>query len=204
MVSEPYASLPEFVLRESGPASEGLLRAGCQTFHNAANHIWQLAYGRTRNRDEMLVLGEGKGTCSTKHALLARCAREHQQAAHGVPGGPGEGIELLLAMFLMTESYAPRLAPLLQGAGIDGFPEAHCLLRSRGRFVDLTHPGIQTTWTKDDFLAYETIEPEEVADYKPAYHRMFVDNWALRHHSGLGGDEIWRLRESCIEALSGG
>jgi hypothetical protein len=42
--------------------------------------VRSLPYGRNSDHsDWRLVLGEGRGTCSTKHALLADLARENRR-----------------------------------------------------------------------------------------------------------------------------
>ena len=56
------------------PASDRGPRGGMAS---AVTYIRRLPYGRNTDRSDILrVLREGKGTCSTKHALLACLAQE--------------------------------------------------------------------------------------------------------------------------------
>jgi hypothetical protein len=48
-----------------------LVQKGITTFQQALEYIHRLPYGRNADRaDYRLVLKEGKGTCSTRQALL--------------------------------------------------------------------------------------------------------------------------------------
>jgi len=56
-----------------GPMTRLLRAAGIQDFRGAAHHLLRLPYGRITDRNKFwLVLEEGRGTCTTKHASLAR------------------------------------------------------------------------------------------------------------------------------------
>ena len=55
----------------------------------------------------------------------------------------------------------------------------------------------------ESLLYEERITPEQVAEYKPAFHRKFLedrlrtdDSWT---HKSV--DEVWEVREQCIRAL---
>jgi hypothetical protein len=60
---------------------------GVADFRAAGRYLQHLPYGRTADRaDFVAVLREGRGTCSTKHALLAalaRAGRGHRPHARG-------------------------------------------------------------------------------------------------------------------------
>jgi hypothetical protein len=74
---ESWPSLPDAALDASGPHSEAFLRIGCGSYRSAARYLHELPYGRNSDRSEFrLVLSERRGTCSTKHALLAAVALE--------------------------------------------------------------------------------------------------------------------------------
>jgi len=68
----------------SGPFTARFQAAGVRDFAGAARHLLTLPYGRITDREKFwLVLQEGRGTCTTKHALLAELARE--QAISYIP-----------------------------------------------------------------------------------------------------------------------
>ncbi|GEM_PF-1531083 len=184
-------SLPSNSIYDQGPASRAFLSYGCPDFHHAAQTIWKLPYGRNSAPDELLVLDEGQGTCSTKHGLLARCANEL-----------GLEVELVLGIYLLTPEHSPEIASILRDAELDSLPEAHCILRCSGSLIDLTFSGEGKRWSPAEFMAYETIRAEDVHDYKKTIHRLFIDGWSLRHHTDLRAAEIWTLRERCVMALA--
>src|SRR5438876_7957523 len=72
-ILEQFTNRP---LASDGPVTCLFRTAGIHDFVAAAHHIWELPYGRIADRNQLgLVLSEGRGTCSTKHALLAELAR---------------------------------------------------------------------------------------------------------------------------------
>ena len=65
--------LPDFALDASRPLGARFAALGIRDYRGAAQHARSLPYGRNSDRsDWRLVLNEGRGTRSTKHALLAR------------------------------------------------------------------------------------------------------------------------------------
>jgi hypothetical protein len=64
-------------LKAMGPLSADIVARGANDLRAAGRYLQTLPYGRTADRaDFRTVLREGKGTCSTKHALLASIADE--------------------------------------------------------------------------------------------------------------------------------
>src|SRR5262245_1784948 len=71
--------------------------AGIHDFAAAARHALTLPYGRIADRKKLwLVLEEGRGSCTTKHALLAELAREQ-----------GIEVHLTLGIYAMSERNTP-------------------------------------------------------------------------------------------------
>jgi hypothetical protein len=69
--------LPPVSLQPAGPLSAESMARGSTDFRAAGRYVQALPYGRTADRaDFRAVLRAGKGTCSTKHALLAALAHE--------------------------------------------------------------------------------------------------------------------------------
>jgi hypothetical protein len=133
------------------------------------------------------VLTEGRGTCSTKHALLADLACEH-----------GRSVVLRLGIYEMNGDNTPNVGPVLRRYGLDLGPEAHCYVAYRGARVDITRT--VATNSIEAFLYEKTIEPAGVGAYKLDTHRQFVRGWAAEQ--GLDFERVWPAREGCIEALS--
>lgn len=182
-------------LMGDGPFTQRFRAAGVSDFVGAANLIWRLPYGRIADRNQFwLVLEEGHGTCTTKHALLSELAREQ-----------GIDVQLTLGIYEMSERNTPGVGPVLRKYGLECIPEAHCYLRYRGTLIDVT--GVAAGAEPiGRFLHEEPITIEQIGAYKIDRHRRFLGKWlACRDGaSALGLDEAWRIREECISALSAG
>ncbi|MBA2617925.1 MAG: hypothetical protein H0U91_07130 [Rubrobacter sp.] len=181
-------ALPDFRLRPDGEVASGFAALGLKDFRAAACHVRDLPYGRNSDRSDYgLVLDEARGTCSTKHALLAALAREH-----GAPVG------LRLGVYLMDGRNTTGVGPVLRRHGLDALPEAHCYLAYRETRVDVTRAQARIP---GPFLREETIAPGQIGAYKVEAHRAFLRAWATER--GLDPDLVWLAREECIAALSG-
>jgi len=74
---QSWLALPDAPLRPAGPITAEFVARDIPDFRAAGRHLHHLPYGRNSDRSAFrLVLPEGRGTCSTKHALLAELARE--------------------------------------------------------------------------------------------------------------------------------
>ncbi len=78
-----WDALPEHQLALLGDVSAQFLALGLGEYRAAARVVSQLQFGRNADRaDFRLVLPEHRGTCSTKHALLAALALEQRLPVH--------------------------------------------------------------------------------------------------------------------------
>lgn len=180
--------LPDFALDASRPLGGRFAAIGILDYRGAARHVRSVPYGRNSDRsDWRLVLNEGRGTCSTKHALLTELAREN-----------GRRVALALGVYEMDEANTPGIGAVLKHEGLRRVPEAHCYLAHEGAHVDLTRQvgggRIQR------FLHEEEIEPRQIGEYKVAAHKKFVRRWAQER--GLDPGYVWHVREACIAALA--
>lgn len=182
-------ALPNFALDATQPLGQRFAKLGLTGFREAAAFVWGLPYGRV---DESLglvgVIESRRGTCSSKHALLAALAREH-----------GQPVALYLGIYLMDDTNTPGVGSALQEFGLTCVPEAHCFLVYRNRRIDLTHPGEDRLPT-EYFLQEQRIEPEQSRDYKLQWHRDYIATWAKQRK--LDPETVWEAREACILALS--
>ncbi len=191
---QSFAALPNVPLQPGAEVTAHFLALGLSNFHAAARYVQQLPYGRTSDRANCrLVLSEGRGTCSAKHALLAQLAREQ-----------GVDIALTIGMYQMTERNTPGVGPVLEHYNLPSIPEAHCYLTYNGTRIDVTRAGVTPVEPITDFLYEETITPEQIGDYKMALHHRILRDWVAG--SGCAGtrtfEEVWHIREACIAALS--
>jgi hypothetical protein len=185
--------LDPVALKPSGDISNVFVEIGILDYRAAAKFISRLPYGRnTVVDDPLIVMRESRGTCSTKHALLRRLAIE--QAVD---------VALVLGIYAMHEHNTPGVGPVLQKYGLSSLPEAHCYLRFRENRVDVTRPiNANPPERTARFLFEEDISPEQIGEYKTSLHRQFLQHWIAETNDRQSLDEIWRIREECIAALS--
>lgn len=166
---------------------------GIRSWNELTEFIRFLPYGRNRNRmDLSLVLTEKKGTCSSKHAFLKQIAD-----LNNVPD-----VKLILGVYKMSRENTPKIACVLEEKSIPYIPEAHCYLKIRGKQVDLTTKGTDFSRIEKDILEEKEIEPKQVAEFKVSFHKEFLRKWLPKSGLTFSFDEIWSIRESCIQNLA--
>ncbi len=174
-----------------GHLSRAFRARGIENLGQALDWVKDLPYGRNSSpHDAPLVVTEQRGTCSTKHAILARLALEI-----GVPA------ELRMALFEMNEANTPGVGATLAEAGLDAMLEAHCLMDLAGVQVDVT--GLAQGEAAPVYLSFRTLDPLGLADKAPM-HRIALDDWLREREQGMPLDAAWDVRERCIAALGAG
>lgn len=185
--------LPDFSIENKNPLTNILLSLGVKTFHEALSYVHDLPYGRNSERaNPILVLTENKGTCSTKHACLKQIAEDH-----GYPE-----IELIIGIYRMNGYNTPGIGEELAVAKLDFIPEAHCYLRFGGKRYDYTGLGGDFSKIKADLLTEEAIIASQVGVYKVEAHRKYISKWLAKSSLTYNFDQVWAIREACIQRLS--
>ena len=191
---QSWPALPNVFLQPAGQISAEFVARSITDFRAAGRYLHHLPYGRNTDRSDFrLVLPEGRGTCSTKHALLAELAREQD-----LP------VVLALGIYEMHERNTPGVGVVLDKYGLQCIPEAHCYLRYGGTRIDITRSGAEPTDPIDRFLYEEAIVPSQIGDYKVQLHQQFLRSW-LNTADQVGGRSftgMWKIREECILALA--
>jgi hypothetical protein len=167
--------------------------AGIYDFAGAARHVRALPYGRIADRQKLwLVLEERRGSCTTKHALLAELAREQ-----------GIAVQLTLGIYEMSERNTPGVGRVLSTYGLEYIPEAHCYLRGERGRIDVT--GLPTAAEPiDHFLHEESITIDQIGAYKQDRHQRYLHEWITQTDSvrGRSLEAVWCIRAACIAALA--
>jgi hypothetical protein len=185
--------LPDFQL-EKGPNSERFIEKGIFTFKEACNYIQKLPYGRTSDRtNNSLILAEGKGTCSSKHGLLASLTEENNQLE----------IELIAGIFMMSPATHPQLTNYFKDKNFTYIPEMHCFFRYKGKRFDFTSSTNRLEFIEPKLVREQRCEPHQVGEWKEMIHKEYMNKWIGRNLSlGLTFDQVWKHREVCIGLLS--
>ncbi len=184
----------DFELTSSESYSTSFRNKGINSFNEACDFVAQLPYGRNTNREDFgLVLSEGKGTCSSKHALLATLALEN--------GHPE--IELIAGVFLMNGETHSKLTDFFSNKAYPAIPECHCYLRFKGERFDFTDTSNGLERIAPKLVREQRIDPNQVSDWKIMIHKHYLEGWLKRNPAfGMSLDEIWKDREEAIALLS--
>ena len=185
--------LPDLALDPSQPLGSTFAALSIGRLRDAARWVWGLPYGRTSDRaDPALVLAERRGTCSTKHALVASLAAEVGAEVRLIVG------MYYMGMYNMDEANTPGVGPVLQQAGLAAIPEAHTFLRTARGAIDLTWPGRSPALPP--MVSETEIQPGDIGAVKERLHREALTSWAEAAH--LDAEVAWAVREACIAALA--
>jgi hypothetical protein len=102
----------------------------------------------------------------------------------------------------MNEENTSKIFPLLSENQVNFIPEAHCYLKINGIPLDVTTSESFYNKIENDILEEIEIEPFQVAEFKIDYHKVFLKKWINETNQTKTFDEIWTIRENCIQKLS--
>ncbi len=187
--------LPQFRIRAVGPVSLQFLDAGIHTFHDALLYVRRLPYARTTDASDLArVFGENRGTCSTKHTLLAALAAES-----------GYDVRLMLGVYKMDGDNTPWVGPVLSEAGLEYLPEAHCYLKWEEQRYDFTMGASDPVYFEGVLLHEQELDPDGAPAAKKNIHKEFLKTWLGEQPAvTLSFDGLWAAREACMDALTAG
>ncbi len=169
------------------------LEYGIKTWSELIDFVKHLPYGRNSNREDLsLVIKEGRGTCSSKHALLKTIA-DHNKV---------ENVRLILGMYRMNHLNTPKIGTVILQAGLDYIPEAHCYIKINNQRVDITNSNSDIEKLTGDIMYEMEINPTQVGTFKVEYHKEYLKNWISENEIELDFDSVWKIREQCIKRLS--
>ena len=161
------------------------------TYWDAISYVHRLKYGRNQDRaNYRFVLEEEKGTCSTKHALLAALSQELE-----VP------LKLTMGIFLMNEQNTPGIGQVLDKYNLTEIPEAHCYLKYDKKTLDITFPNSVKFECIYPIAQEIVIRPEQIGPPKIKFHQQFMLKW-LKSIPYLDFQTAWQAREECIAILA--
>lgn len=188
---EKYSVLPDKPITEAGPVTKKFLELGIESFHTACRYVQELPYGYNSNREDVMILfQENKGSCTTKHGVIATLAEEI-----GLPVGKTVGI------YALTEDIVTGADQILSKYALPYLPMIHCFLESGDRRVDLTE-GNNNGKNKplDEFLYTEKVDPMiSGKDEYMIYRRVLKDD--ILQRGAMKGIDLRRILYAREEAL---
>ncbi|MFO0216127.1 MAG: hypothetical protein ACK511_08925 [Burkholderiales bacterium] len=180
-----------FPIQSSGVLCDEVLALGLSSFDQLAVYVRSLPYGRTSNTAEpSAVLLEKRGTCSSKHHLLAAVAHEC---------GHFE-VQLTVGIYEMSEQNTPGVGAVLRSVSLASIPEAHCYLTVGGERFDFTGLSSGMSSPFDALLTEDIVSPTDLPQTKVRLHMHAVATWA--GVVGISAASAWAAREAWITALA--
>ncbi|MFD1738375.1 hypothetical protein ACFSCX_17770 [Bacillus salitolerans] len=177
---------------KQGDVTSLFIKRDILTLHEAISFVWKLPYGRNSQRDQYsLVLTENRGTCSTKHALLAALCLEQK-----IP------ITLMCGIYEMNEENTKGVGGVLDSHHLSYIPEAHCYLYYEGERIDITTFNDNPLNFPYIIKKEISLQPDEIGEKKLAFHQAYVKEWQSSMTSLFSFEQLWNIREQCIKALS--
>jgi hypothetical protein len=184
----------DFLLSSPQPVTQAFTAAGITRFADAVTYVRKLSYGRISNRNNcMLVLTDQRGTCSSKHQLLALLSEENHQT----------DIQVVELLFRMNETNVPGTGAVLARYQLPYMPEAHNYLRTGNEIIDATSESVRIDYESDK-ISEVVISPRRTTEEKMAAHRTALDYWRSTNEQAAVYtlDELYTIRESCIAAIA--
>jgi len=182
----------QIMLNSNDDLTSDLLEAGVVSWDDIVRSVQCFHYGRNSNRNDLnLVWYERKGSCSSKHAFL-----KHVADLNNIPN-----VQLTLAFYRMNEKNTPGIGQVLIENDLSFIPEAHCYLKVNGEELDITNIHSDFNRYKDDIIESKEIQPNDVIENKVIWHKQFIQHWMKETRQPKSFDELWSIREACIEKL---
>ena len=106
-------------------------------------------------------------------------------------------------MFRMNGENTPKIKSVLHNYNLEYIPEAHNYLKFKNQILDFTKKNSSENDFINDLLEEIEIEPHQINQFKIEFHKNYLKNWLNENpetHYSL--DELWKIREECIKALS--
>lgn len=187
-------NLPNFKIQPLGEISNEFLAREIYNFNEATNFVANLSYGRNKDKNDLkTIFTDNSGTCSTKHALLKKLADEN---------GFSE-IKLILGIFKMNSENTIEISKTLNKNNLEYIPEAHNYLKFKNQIFDFTKANSKPSDFENDLIEEIEILPSQISNYKIQLHKNHLQNWLNKNiEIEFTLNEIWKIREQCIQDLS--
>ncbi|MDX1798850.1 MAG: hypothetical protein R3255_09395 [Candidatus Lokiarchaeia archaeon] len=147
---DSYEKLPDAEIKPIGELSRIFFELGIKTFKEACNYVHNAEYGYNSTYDDKLIFfKEKKGTCTSKHAVIAGLAEELKIPLYKHVG-----------VYKFTEEISTGTEKILKKYKIPYVPMIHCFLVYRGNKFDLTEGNCNGKNTSiEEFIHEEKVDP---------------------------------------------
>ncbi len=183
--------LPDFPITRPGRFSDYFIERHVASFHEVVRYLERLPYQRLNDpRDYELVLSEGGGTFTARHAILTQLANEQQVT----------GLALALCVYDLSGDHWTEVGNVLGQYGLHRLPEVCGCIKYRKQFYSLE----DVTAAKSGVVSAVDIVPVQIGNFKRRYHSNYLANWATLENTGQSWSvaQLWSIRDQCLSALA--
>ncbi|MCU7618912.1 hypothetical protein NZ698_17155 [Chryseobacterium sp. PBS4-4] len=180
------------IIQHKGIISDEFTSLKIPDFSSACRYISKLPYKRNSDKNNIkCVFDDFGGTCSTKHAVLRKLAIENHHPE----------IKLIIGIFKMDADYTCKIKNTLERFNLNYIPEAHNYLKIENEYFDFTKPDSEYSQFQNKIIVEKEIEYDQMGEEKISFHKDFLKQWIVKENIPYNLDEIWKIREQCIEDL---
>jgi hypothetical protein len=191
----PIAVLPNPDLLLGSTVADLFLARGVATFRDACQWVKDLPYGsNSRFGDSLVLFEEGRGTCFSKHGVIARLAGEMHVKVHKN-----------LGFYRLDDEIITGVNQVLRPYGLDFIPTMHCFLEHGSFHVDLTEGncnGKNKTIESYDFVV--RVRPEPSRDEVERLYATCFDRYSSIEPrlASLGLGTVTEVLKRCHQLAS--
>lgn len=191
---DSYENLPDGEIKPVGELSKTFLDLGIKTFNDACNYVHNIDYGYNTNyEDKMIFFKEKKGSCTTKHAVIAGLAQELS-----IP------LYKHVCVYKFTEEITTGVQEILNKYEIPYVPMVHCFLVYKNYRFDLTEGNFNGKKKHiDEYIYSEKVEPfisqkDEYLLFKKVLKEKILPSKEMK---GIAEKTLLKAREESITLL---
>lgn len=191
---DSYDELPNGEIKPRGDISNKFLDLGIGSFKDACMYVHNKEYGYNSNYDDkMIFFKENKGTCTTKHGVIAALAQEI-----GIP------LYKKIGIYKFTEAISEGTNQILEKYSIPYVPMIHCFLVFKEYRFDLTEGNNNGKKTSiENFIHTEKVEPfiskkNEYLIFKKVLKKKILPSDEMK---GIKERTLLKAREEAINLL---
>ena len=191
---DSYDFLPDAEIIPVGDISKKFLELGIKTFKDACYYVHELEYGYNSNYDDkMIFFKENKGSCTTKHAVIAGLAEELSIPLHKK-----------VCVYKFTEEITTGAEVILEKYDVPYVPMVHCFLEYHNYHFDLTEGNYNGKKKPiDDHIHAERVEPfisrkDEYLLFKTILKEHVLPSEEMK---GISEKTLLKAREESINLL---
>lgn len=182
--------LPDVDIQSRGKVSGVFLEKGILSFQTACRVVKAMPYGsNSDSKNSLILFEEGRGTCTTKHGVIALLAQELDLPVYKN-----------LGFYRLNDAVVTGIDSIIRPYGLSFIPQIHCFLEYSSYRVDLTEGNCNgKNQTIEDYDFVVRVDPDPGYDEKRECYLMH-----LRHYfqsspalKSVGEEKILDILEEC-------